>query len=707
MKKLIATIALATITQAAMAIPSWIGVYGAYQRHDGDNPGTFTVLMNEDYSELHAKVGIKVGEGAWEEHWMTHTGNVDGNSIWEYAPGAAFPGGATVEYYFHGWDDFGGNTWDSDWGNNYSFVAQDNGGSIVFDGGIEVSDRLSDICADNGSAYVVTGGSNELSLTVRSLDTGNWSTPVVIDSGEWFNSGQVAANGDDILVVHSAFSNSTAYTSADGGLSFSAPSVLPFGNIQDITAFGADGFALLYATRSQSYTPPHSAALYVVTSADNGASWSSPILLEENTSSNFFAYFEGEIGSNDDGLFVGYTYMEADSRGFGDADFKVAQSTDGASWGITELGTIEFPRMNTVRMAFLVAESDVFMASSFNGVYSQESWLGNPVVWRYDGGNWPETLVPGNGEAAEIELSKGPSGEIIFFLAGTWTLEPGYFVSNNGGASYGSKTLIPVPAVLANSTRIMESFGSQDAVNVLWLGFTDDYQQKVIWQTGTAGSSAPIEWVGNTYNWPANGEIDAGDNLWINTHTHPIGAAVSVKVVYSTDDVNWNSAEMVLGGQDGDSDWWHVNLGSFAPGTTVRYAVLAVDGVGDDHWDSNNGQDYYATVNAGTAVQWVGNVYHWPWDGEIDAGEDLWVNADVWPAGAAVASYVIYTDDGANWYSEPMFADGLNGNNEWWHANLGSFGSGTHVEYVVLVQDGVGQDHWASNSGANYHAWVN
>lgn len=106
-----------------MAFPSWMGVFSVYQRHSGINPGKFMILMNQDYWGLHAEVGFRVNGGSWTVYNLNYTGNDSGNSIWEYDHDQAFPTNATVEYYFHGWDDWGGNIWDNNGGANYSFVA--------------------------------------------------------------------------------------------------------------------------------------------------------------------------------------------------------------------------------------------------------------------------------------------------------------------------------------------------------------------------------------------------------------------------------------------------------------------------------------------------------------------------------------------------------------------------------------------------------
>jgi phosphatidylserine/phosphatidylglycerophosphate/cardiolipin synthase-like enzyme len=104
---------------------SWMGVYGEYERHAGGNPGTFTVLMNQDHLGLHAELGYRVDGGEWQAAPMDWTAQVDGNSLWRLSPDAAFPAGSTVEYFFHGWDDGGAHIWDSAGGANYELVLPD------------------------------------------------------------------------------------------------------------------------------------------------------------------------------------------------------------------------------------------------------------------------------------------------------------------------------------------------------------------------------------------------------------------------------------------------------------------------------------------------------------------------------------------------------------------------------------------------------
>ncbi len=94
----------------AEAFPTWIGVYGLYQRHSGGNPGTFTILMNQDYFGLQASVLIRVNDQKWNTYKMTYQGKANGNSLWRYTPAKPFPAGSRVTYGFLGTESFSQQT---------------------------------------------------------------------------------------------------------------------------------------------------------------------------------------------------------------------------------------------------------------------------------------------------------------------------------------------------------------------------------------------------------------------------------------------------------------------------------------------------------------------------------------------------------------------------------------------------------------------
>jgi len=224
----------------------------------------------------------------------------------------------------------------------------------------------------------------------------------------------------------------------------------------------------------------------------------------------------------------------------------------------------------------------------------------------------------------------------------------------------------------------------------------------------TSVNTAPaVQWIGATYHWPPDGEIDSWDDLWINTETWPAGAATFVRLIYNINGGDWQSGELSDNGSANDNDAWNINLGAQAAGATVRYALEAGDGNGDSLWDNNGSQNYSASVSAGAPLEWVGNTYHWPFDGQIEASDDLWINTESWPAGAGQSAAVVYSSDGGTtWSQVSMSANGQVGANDAWNVNLGAFGAGTTIEYALRVVDGQAVEHWDNNDSQNYTAEV-
>lgn len=179
--QVLAAILFLMSAKAAFAFPSWIGVYGSYDRHtDSVNPGTYTILMNQSYYGLHAEVGIRVDGGSWQTYQMSFDGNDGGNSRWVHTPSQAYSTGSTVDYYFHGYDDWGGHIYDNNGGSNYSFTAalvaslRSGMGAVPFTGGVTFR-----VWAPNASSVAVAGDFNSWSTSANPLasegGSGNWS----------------------------------------------------------------------------------------------------------------------------------------------------------------------------------------------------------------------------------------------------------------------------------------------------------------------------------------------------------------------------------------------------------------------------------------------------------------------------------------------------------------------------------------------------
>ena len=212
-------------------------------------------------------------------------------------------------------------------------------------------------------------------------------------------------------------------------------------------------------------------------------------------------------------------------------------------------------------------------------------------------------------------------------------------------------------------------------------------------------------WVGNTSNFPGTGELNPGENLWIDTEVWPIAIGQNVTVSYRVNGGAWIDEAVAWNYNDDTNSHWNKNLGSFALGDVVEYFVQVANG-SETAIDNANTANYSVTVvngPCGDELLWAGNGYNWPANGEVTAADDLWVNIESYPIGAAAIAEVVYSDDdGATWTLVPMSVNGTIGANDQWHANLGQFPAGTEVQYAISVEDCWGNTIWDNNGGGNF-----
>ena len=124
----------------------------------------------------------------------------------------------------------------------------------------------------------------------------------------------------------------------------------------------------------------------------------------------------------------------------------------------------------------------------------------------------------------------------------------------------------------------------------------------------------------------------------------------------------------------------------------------------------DNSIDRYAQFvldHDGAKALWLGNIYHYPFDGSIDVSNDFWLNADVWPPGQAASVSASYSLNGGAWASQALANNGQNGIFSSLHANLGKLNPGTTIQYAFRATDTSGNVVWNTNSGDNYTAQVN
>ncbi|MCB9865748.1 MAG: alpha amylase C-terminal domain-containing protein [Phycisphaerales bacterium] len=114
---------------------------------------------------------------------MTYAGDVGSDSRWTYTPSSSYAPGSTVNFYFHGYDDWGGNIYDNIGGSNYTFTAalvpsaRSGLGAIKYTGGAAFR-----VWAPNATSVSVAGDFNSWSTTANPLAAdpsgGTWSVDV-------------------------------------------------------------------------------------------------------------------------------------------------------------------------------------------------------------------------------------------------------------------------------------------------------------------------------------------------------------------------------------------------------------------------------------------------------------------------------------------------------------------------------------------------
>jgi len=131
---------------------------------------------------------------------------------------------------------------------------------------------------------------------------------------------------------------------------------------------------------------------------------------------------------------------------------------------------------------------------------------------------------------------------------------------------------------------------------------------------GGGGSGQTLVWIGNVTHYPTNGAITSADDFWVDIQTYPTGAAASGFVVFSSDNgQSWPNVPVSLNYTSPSNDFWHANLGKFAAGKTIQFAVsLSGANITNQLWANNGGSNYTATVNGTSSnvngtVSWVGN----------------------------------------------------------------------------------------------------
>jgi hypothetical protein len=577
---------MALSATAAMAIPSWMGVYGAVERHAAGNPGSYVIQMNQDYWGLNAEVGVQVihaslgaNSGKWQTFPMAYSGNKDGNSIWKFTPAQAYPAGATVNFYFHGWDTRGGNLWDSNGGKNYSFTAET---VVVFKGnwGSELNVPHAagaysfDVAAADGMLYAVwqeggiwaDGAYVPPAIKLSRKTAGHsWELPRTVAQGSY---PAIAASSAGVFVLFTSQEwpqNASLIRSADKGGTWSAPVNDTFQTRYARLRADAQNVYVAY----DEFTAPETSKIYFRRKTVAATAWESAKLVFDKSSYKATVFVKDfDVRGNVVAL---STYLQGWYGGFNTTYFH--ESVDGGqTWLAKPHG------LDNAQTAVDGAGKTYVL-----GYLSVGTGGGLAVSRKAAGGAW-ETLVAFPG-ADSMASGLQVIGNSLVALSGAYDQVPNSRVSSDGGWTWSGAQ----PAGIGGGSAVVDLSDGAD-MHVFYSG-------GATLSTGAHGQGDPLQWAGNVSPWPSAGNIAASDILWINAETWPAGTASEIYLVYTADGATWQSAEFTVAGLNGNNDAWHAALGSFPAGTAIRYAIQVIDNRGTATWLNNGGKDYSVRVN--------------------------------------------------------------------------------------------------------------
>lgn len=225
---------------------------------------------------------------------------------------------------------------------------------------------------------------------------------------------------------------------------------------------------------------------------------------------------------------------------------------------------------------------------------------GQPVIRIFHGGQWrepgPDARIAIDGDAGLVEASI-PRGDLGISYPQRITMTLATFRSSGNDAGLDATYNSP-----NNDNDAIDVMGGDIGVTAgAWArdlsdGRIDRFQQFVLDRDG-----AKAVQVGGIWNFPSDGYIDASSDLWLNCDVWPPDKVISVTATCSLDGGARMPREMTRNLNTPGPGDWHVNLGKFNTGTTVRYGFRVSDGNGDVIWYDYDGTSRAARVNANAA----------------------------------------------------------------------------------------------------------
>ncbi len=273
-------------------------------------------------------------------------------------------------------------------------------------------------------------------------------------------------------------------------------------------------------------------------------------------------------------------------------------------------------------------------------------------------------------------------------------------------AVIGDPTSLEVMAFLQDeeSSKVLVSYPTKNAIGHFNQNFTAFYTMQMIdgYSPGTSGGVIDLDVNAPVFNDLNYSDfLPSGANALVNYSISEIGGGLNGTFVrYSTN--NWATSTDVyatLVSGDYMNGSYTANLGSFPSGSTIEFAVYAVDFSGHEVWMNNASQNYKIEIqNTSDAVPpTISGFGFTPLEPTSNDQITFYVDASD-NVGLANVTMRWTTDGWTTQHDTLMTLSGAN-----YSCTIGPFASNANLTFCFRATDLEGNEAWLSNSSNNYY----
>jgi glycosidase len=207
-------------------------------------------------------------------------------------------------------------------------------------------------------------------------------------------------------------------------------------------------------------------------------------------------------------------------------------------------------------------------------------------------------IPPPDGTSERVSVGASPSGasfsapliQVLLSVSGVNVISSTYTVEGDAPVAYtNGQTLVFGDGMDVGDSRTLTLDGETAG------GVTN----RQVFTFTKVPAHQQITWTGAVRTDPAAGSWDEGEDITVHFETSPINAAENAGIVYSADGgSSWQNGALVKGAPNASNDTWSINLGSFAEGVTLQYALVAYDSHVNPTWNNNNNNNHSVSVNS-------------------------------------------------------------------------------------------------------------